>query len=169
MYILKSILHSFVKYSAFKQLMTILAFLANLVPFSAIFLFVVITWTISVYCLKLFEEILSCPTPNRHNIFEWKRKFDLIGNSIDLINNTFGFILLLTVTHSVIFLLTHGFYLLNRTTITKELDIVFITIRIIFYFGLLFFVVYTPTHLYQKVQISLISLKLFPLEIHFIQ
>ena len=131
--------------------MTVLAFLSNLVSFSAIFLFIVIMRTISLFCTKLSQDIRHCQTPNQQIIFEWKRTFRLIVSSIKLINKTFGVFLLLAVTHSFIFLLTHVFYLVNRASVIKEMDILFTAFQIIFYFILLLTVVHAPTKLDQKV------------------
>lgn len=87
---------------------------------------------------------------NRKRLSSWKCSLSLIDDVVDLINTSFGLILLESITHFFIEFIARSFYLVNSismTSVPQTIAIVGMISRII----LLWIIVYSPSNMYHNV------------------
>jgi hypothetical protein len=132
----------------------VLAFFSKILPISALVLYCSVAWLSSLFYEEIRKDIYYTKVINEKNIRKWKCSLVLAGNVVDGINDTFGLILLISVTHFFVDLISHFFYTWNNISSTTRLGATIYLVNVLRKFVFFWFIVWTPTEIHRKVSCS---------------
>ncbi|EFX88279.1 hypothetical protein DAPPUDRAFT_346859 [Daphnia pulex] len=150
LFIFSSILPDFAKDSTYRKCITVLAFFSKILPISALVLYCSVAWLSSLFYEEIRKDIYYTKVINEKNIRKWKCSLVLAGNVVDGINDTFGLILLISVTHFYVDLISHLFYTWNNISSLTRLGATIYLVNVLRKLVFFWFIVWTPTEIYRK-------------------
>ena len=140
----------FLNESSYRQFVTATAFFAKIVPISALVLYCSVVWLSSLFYEEIRLDMERTYKVNQENIRRWKYSLALAGEVVDRINDTFGLILLISITHFFVEFIARSFYLVNSISITNQPDVITL-ISIFSEVIFLWFVAYSPAKIHRQV------------------
>ena len=140
----------FSKKSTYNQITTALALYSKLVPISALVLYCSVVWLASVFYEEIHQDIISHQSNqlNQGNIRRWKYSITLINELIEQINQCFGLILLISISHFFVDLIAHSF---STVTLKTKSHFISVIINMISKFVILWFVAFVPVKISHNV------------------
>jgi hypothetical protein len=140
----------FSKESSYRLFVTATAFFAKVVPISALVLYCSVVWLSSLFYEEIQLDVEKTYKVNQENIRRWKSSLALAGEVVDRINDTFGLILLISITHFFVEFIARSFYLINSISMTNRPDtitLISMSSEVIF----LWFISYSPSKIHRQV------------------
>jgi hypothetical protein len=136
--------------SAYQISVCFFSYFAKIVPISALVLFCSVTWQ-SVEFYGVIQQDVERKLSNlkKENIRKWKRSLSLVDELVDRINECFGLILLVSITHFSVEFIARSFYFVS-SILSHQLEVVSI-ICMSSRISLLWFIVYCPAKVHQSV------------------
>ena len=126
------------------------AFFAKIVPISALVLFYSLAWQCAAFYVEIQRDVeRNLNNMKQVNIRRWKRNLFLVDELVDRINECFGLILLVSITHFFVEFIARSFYIVNGISSNqiKTIAIVSMSSRIF----LIWFIFYCPTKVHHNV------------------
>jgi hypothetical protein len=112
----------FANETSYRKFVTANAYFAKIVPISALVLYYLVVWLSSLFYEEIRLDIERTYKVNQENICRWKCSLVLAGEVVDRINDTFGLILLISITHFFVEFIARSFYLVNSISMTNQPD-----------------------------------------------
>lgn len=137
--------------STYRRIITSFAYYTKFVPISVIYLYCISAWLTSTYYEQINQDIKRKRIVKREHISNWKRSLALASELVNQLNNCFGLVLFISITHLFIYFITHSFYLMNSYSKKNQFEKILGVIHILLYFGLLQFIVYSSSQLANSV------------------
>jgi hypothetical protein len=140
----------FANETSYRKFVTATAYFAKIVPISALVLYCSVVWLSSLFYEEIRLDIERTYKVNQENIRRWKCSLVLAGEVVDRINDTFGLILLISITHFFVEFIARSFYLVNSISMTNQPDcitLVSMSSEVLF----LWFIAYSPAKIHHRV------------------
>ncbi len=150
-YTLLFLFSDFSKKSIYKKLVTVLTFYSKIVPISVVILYCSVSWLISLFYESILEDVNKTNKVNKYTIRKWKYSMALASELIHHINQCFGMILLISITHIFIDLIAYSFYIVNSISLKTKADLILVVTNMLSKFLILWFVAYAPEKICRNV------------------
>ncbi|KAI9562828.1 hypothetical protein GHT06_010283 [Daphnia sinensis] len=133
-----------------RKFLTVFAFFAKILPISSLLWYCYVAWISSLFYEAIQRDIDRTCKVRKEDLRRWKCSLVLAGEVVDGINECFGLILLISVTHFVVDFIVNTFYLVNNVTITNQFRLVIALANMLRKLTMLWFITCTPTEILQK-------------------
>ena len=107
-------------------------------------------WLSSLFYEEIRLDIERTYKVNQENIRRWKCSLVQAGEVVDRINDSFGLILLISITHFFVEFIARSFYLVNSISTTNQPDtitLISMSSEVLF----LWFIAYSPAKIHRQV------------------
>lgn len=145
--------------STYEIVIWFFAFIVKVWPISALVLFYSVAWQSASFYGDIRQDVKRNLTKvKEENIRKWKRSLCLADELVDRINDCFGLILLVSITHFFVEFIARSFYLVSNISRNQQ-DIISIVSMLSRIF-LLWFIAYCPTKIHNNVSYYHFSLNI---------
>ena len=137
-----------------KLILTIMCFSSKLMPISALVLYCIIAWLVSLFYATIEVDVNRKKIVRKETILMWKRGLVLVRELVERINTCFGLILLVLITHFFIDLIIQSFYLGSSIHLNNWIDMLIAIAHTLMKFCCLWFVAYNSSEMHRNVLLS---------------
>lgn len=150
LYALLVILPDFKQESSLRKFVTVFAFFAKILPISSLVWYCYVAWLSSLFYEAIQRDIDRTCEIKKEELRRWKCSLVLAGEVVNGINECFGLILLISVTHFVVDFIVHSFYLINNVSITSRFRMGIALANMLRKLTMFWFVTCIPTEILHK-------------------